>query len=447
MKFGLQLGNWNIGNLESANAVAGINAYNNANSFIPLNGFGDTVFFNLNNEKQYLYAFNVCAPLKSIIAKRAKAFNNGKIEYIKKSTGNYAKGAYVDQLKKLQEQPNALQSGIQFYSQQNHYIDIFGYCPVLKVHPIGMASEVSALWNIPPYLIDDFSFSGKWLKQNDIKEIYKKITISWEGESQPLDMDNIYFVFDDGIGTECDTNLTIPDSRMVGLEYPISNIHAAYKSRNTLITKRGAIGILTNDQKDQAGFIPLPSGEKDAVQADFRQYGLTGQPKQVIITDAALKWQQMGFATKDLLLFEEIEDDINRLCDAYGYPPELMARGKDVTFDNKKQAKKAFYRDTVIPEAESRIQQNSKGIIDPESGISMKVDFTDIDVIQEEAKDKADARMALNNALSIEYANGLITKNMWLIELGRDTIQDPTFDEYYKPQTEQVKTTEDAPEN
>lgn len=438
MKFNLQLGGFSFGNIAN-----NISEYNDRPStFIPLNGFGETLMLSLGCEEEYLRAYNLCAPLKSIISKRAKAFNNGKIEYIKKKDGNYAKGEYVESLKRLNEQPNPLQSGKQFYSQQNHYIDIFGYCPVLKIRPVGMDSEISAIWNIPPYLIDEFNFTGKWLKQKTLTDIYEKLTITWNGVSDELPLKDIYFVFDDGIGTECDTNLTIPDSRMVGLEMQISNIIASYKSRNTLITKRGAIGILTNDGKDQAGTIPLPSGEKDTVQSDFRQYGLTGQPKQVIITDAALKWQQMGFATKDLLLFEEVEDDINRLCDNYGYPSELVSRANNVTFDNKIQAKKSLYVDTIIPEGESRMQQNSKGLIPDDKGIEMRFDFSHIDVIQAEIKNKAEARRALDEALSIEFDKGLITKNMWLVELGFDTVDNPEFNEY-----KTITTTTDAQQN
>lgn len=430
MKFGIQLGSWNFGLFKDSS----IDAYDNgggAKMFIPLNGLGDTVFYDLLNERQFLAAYNFCSPLKAIIGKRAKAFNNGKIELIKDTNGNYAKGQYPDEIKKLLNKPNALQSGKQFFSQQNTYIDIFGYCPVLKVKPVGF-DEPSSLWNIPPYLIDELRFTGKWLKQRSIKDIYSKLTITWEGESKELDLNDVYFVYDDGIGTEFDTNLTIPDSRLVGLEYPVSNIIAAYKSRNTLITKRGAIGILTNDSKDQAGVIPLPKGEKDNLQIDFSQYGLTGQPKQVIISEAALKWQQMGFATKDLLLFEEIEDDISRLCDSYGYPVELISSTKQTSYENKRQAKKSFYRDTIMPEADSRMEQNSRGIIPEDKAISIVINYNDVDVIQEEQKEKSEALRALNEALQIEYDQGLITKNMWLIELGRDTVDLPEFNEYKK---------------
>lgn len=388
---------------------------------------GETFYFDLDCEEDYLRAYNYCPPLKSIIGKRAKAFNNGNIELINKNTGNYATGSANFFLSKL-EQPNILQSKKQFFSQQNHYIDIFGYCPYIVLRPSGMTDEISSIWNIPPWLFD-IEYSGKWLKQTKLKEVYKEFSIYWNGQKDVLDYDSVKFIFDDGIGTEIDTNLTIPDSRLKGLDYPVSNIVAAYKSRNTLITKRGAIGILSNDSKDQAGVVPLLDGQKEALQADMQRYGLTGQQFQMIVTDAALKWQQMGFSTKDLMLFEEIQDDIYRLCDAYGWPAELVAQKDGVTFDNKKEATKAVYRDTIIPEGQSRISQFGKGIL-PDN-LELRLDFSDVEVLQEDAKNKAEARKALNEALQLEYNAGLITKNMWLKELGRDEIKnDPAFDEY-----------------
>lgn len=400
-------------------------------------------YMELKNERDYLMAFNSCPPLKAIIGKRAKAFNTGKIEIINKNTGNYATGSLAKSIREKLEKPNVLQTGRHFFSQHNHYIDIFGYCPVLVMRPSGMPDEISALWNIPPWLFD-IDYTGKWIKQAKIKEIYKTYYMYWGGEKVELDFENLKFVFDDGVGTEGDTNLTIPDSRLVSLEYPVSNTIASYKSRNTLITKRGAVGILSNDSKDAAGLIPLKPNQKDDVQRDFQKYGIVGQPYQVIITDAALKWQQMGFPTKDLMLFEEIEDDINRMCDGYGWPPQLIARTKDVTFDNKKEGTKEAYRDTIIPESESRMEQFSNAILPEDANIMIRRDYSEIEVLQEDTRSKAEARRAMNEALKIEYEAGLITKNDWLEALGYDRRTDPGFDDYKTTNTE---TNETAPEN
>lgn len=399
---------------------------------------GDDYFFELKCEADYLTAYKNCPPLSSIIGRRAKAFNNGIIELLDKD-GNYSETSDAKRFRKILDKPNVLQTGKQFRAQQNIYIDIFGYCPVYVIRPVGMKTEISSMWNIPPWLFD-INYTGKWLKQVDLKDIYKEYKIEWAGEKVTLDFENLFFVFDDGIGTENDTNLTIPDSKLVALEYPVSNIVAAYKSRNTLITKRGALGILSNAGGDDSGIIPMPKGEKENIQQEFKKYGIVGQPFQVIVSNAALRWQQMGFATKDLMLFEEIKDDIERLCDQYGFPIELLAKEKGTTFANKAEAKTELYIDTIIPELESRLEAWQRFFF-PDYDIIISANFTGLSIFQESEKDKAEARKALNEALQLEYQNGLITKNDWLEALGRDRLPDKSFDEY---RNEKDTTPEDS---
>lgn len=403
---------------------------NNVGHPFNFRGGAEDYFLNLRHEKDFLRAYNECSPLKALVGKRAKAFNTGKLILLNESSEKKAQGAEAKALQALLDKPNVLQTKQQFRAQQNIYIDIFGYCPILKMRPVGMA-DVTSIWNLPPWLFD-LKYTGAWLNQTTLKGIYSNYYIFWGGEKIEIKFEDVFFIHDDGIGTEHDSNLTIPDSRLVGLEYPISNIIGAYKSRNTLIMKKGAIGILSNTGKDTAGVIPLDPDEKASLQKDFSRYGLVGQPYQVIITDAALQWQQMGFPTKDLMLFEEIQDDIERMCDAYGWPVELMARGKDVTFDNKKQALKSAYRDSIIPESVSRVEQLTAGLTDPLSNLIISVDYSEVEVLQEDKKIMADARGALDSALEKEYKNGLITKNQWLKKLGEEPVTtDPSFDQYY----------------
>lgn len=385
-------------------------------------------YLQLKHEKHFLEAYNCCPPLKAIIGKRAKALNTGKTVF-QNADGKPLRG--YQWLKKLLKRPNILQNEKQFLAQMNHYVDIFGYCPVLKIKASGFEGqdEISQLWNIPPWLFD-IEYTRKWLKQNKMSGIYKSYKILWEGNDIEIPVDQLGFIFDDGIGTECDTNLTIPDSRLVGLDYVISNIMAGYKSRNTLITKRGAIGILSGDSSDNGVPIPLDEDDKTELQNEFKKYGLIGQPYHIIITNASLRWQQMGFATKDLMLFEENTENIERLADAFGWPIELIARGKDVTYDNKVQARKDLYQNTLIPESDSRMEQFSR-VIGLE-GVEIRQDFSCVPVLQTDLKTMAEARMAVNAYCEKEYNMGLMTKNEWREELGLPRIEDPAYDEYKK---------------
>lgn len=370
------------------------------------------ILFGLNNERGHIRAYNECPPLKSIVAKRAKCFNVGKIDVYNTNNDKIATGPAAAAFRAILKKPNPLQNQKQFFAQQNTYLDIFGYCPVFVVRPFGVPDALSAIWNIPPWLFD-LTYTGNWLMQTNIGGIFAGYSLQWTGGAIPLQKENLRLLFDDGFGTDMDISLTIPDSRLRSQEYPISNIIGALKGRNTLIFNKGPMGILSNKAKDVTGHITLPEGEKQAVQQDFARYGIVGQEWQVIITEANLEYQTIGAVTKDLMLFEEIEDDVNSLCDAYGYYPELLARSKGVTFDNKEKAEKMLYTGTIIPESESRLEQFTSAIIG-DNNLVYRASFLHVPALQTEALERAQARKEMDTACEKEFKNNLITFDMWL---------------------------------
>jgi len=402
----------------------------NSEYFIPLGA--EDFFFALDNERDYMRAYVECAPLKSIIKRRASAFSSGVIEVVKTTPSeNYVKDPDI---LNLLNNPNPIQTQTQFFAQQNTYIDIHGYCPVLKVSPTGFPDVTKTIWNIPPWLFE-IDYTGKWLKQNTIEDIFTNYRLNWNKGQISLNSKDLFFIFDDIIGTQDDSALLLPDSRMRGLEYNVSNIIGANKSRNTLINKRGAIGILSNDSKDSVGALPLDPKEKEELQSDFKRYGLTGQQWQVIVTNANLKWQQMSVPVKDLMLLEGVEADIKELARAYGYPVEMLGI-TEVKYENKKYSKKELYSDTIIPEGKSRMEQFTKGLINPEKKVKIQYNFDAIDVLQEEKLLQYKAEEQINIVCQQQYDAGLITLNDWRIKLGYDTLEGEEFNTYKSTQTE-----------
>ena len=384
-----------------------------------LTGIGSLVgiLYSLDNETNHLKAYNECPPLKSIVAKRAKAFNVAHIDVINTNTNKPATGPAAQTFRNILNNPNPLQTRKQFLAQQNIYIDIFGYCPIFLIRPIGVNDAITAVWNIPPWLFN-ISYTGSWLQQTNVNDIFKGYSMQWASGTVTLPAQNLKLIFDDGFGTDMDINLTIPDSRLRSQEYPIFNIIAGLKARNTGITRGGPTGILSNQGADAVGAVPLPEGEKRAVQKEFSRYGLVGQEYQVIITEANLKWQAMGSNLKDMQLYDEQDANINSLCDAFGYYPELLATSKSATFVNKEKAEKMFYTGTVIPESESRLEQLSTAVIGNGVNMVYRGSFDHVPALQAEALETAQARKELDTALEKEFKNNLITLNMWLEEMG-----------------------------
>jgi hypothetical protein len=399
------------------------NGYTPGASFFEFNG--KTLYFNLNCEDDYRKAYLACAPLKAVVNRRAQMFVNGKTTILNIKDKKLATSAYATSLQSLLNHPNVLQTGKQFKAQQEIYIDIFGYCPVLKVTPVGFPGTVKALWNLPPWLFD-IDFTGDWYNQTEKKAIYKQFYLNWGGERRTLDMENVFLILDNSIGTDNDGNLLMPDSRVKSLELSVSNDVAAKSAANTLITKKGAIGILSKDP-GSGQYAPLKIGdERESIQRDFRRYGMTGQEWQVIITDASLKWQSMSFPVKDLMLFETMTAAQAEICDGMGMYSYLMnsKEAAGTTFTNLNEAKKSQYQDFTIPDDEARTEQLSQNIVDPNQPVFLNVDYSHVECLQDSAKSKADALVSINNAYGTLYEKGLTKRNDWAAAAGQQPVPD-----------------------
>lgn len=381
-----------------------------------------TFHFRYSGSSSSLKAYEDCPPVNAIINRKAQAYINGKT-WVLNTQGKEATNEAAKKIKALLDKPNPIQSWEEFEAQGYIYQQLFGWYMLLPIKPVGFKDNIDAtsLWNIPPSMVD-IEETNKLFYQTDVKGIIKKIVLNYKGTRTEIKVEDLYIMKDFMPSLH---SLVFPQSRICALELPINNIIGCYESRNVLINYRGALGILSQDHgTGQYAALPLTEEQKTELQSDFRRYGLSQTQWQFIITNASLKWQQMGVATKDLMLFEEIEDDIARCCDSFNYPYELMSSTKGVTFSNKKEAKQLLYQDAIIPEAGMLYGQWNNFFNTRTYNIRLDKDFSHIPVLQEDALQAAQARKARNDALLIEYQNDLITMNRWLELNGEDTRPD-----------------------
>jgi hypothetical protein len=371
-----------------------------------------------------------CPPLAAVINRKAQAYINGRT-MIMNSKGKEATDATAKKIRTLLAKPNPLQSWKQFEAQQKMYIDLFGFCIVMPLYSYGFEStgpvNASSMWNLPSYMVAAKEVVNKmWYNAQGLSDIVPEILLKYKGLNVSIPTENL-FIFKDFV-PNFDSQI-FPDSRVRALSMPINNIIAAYESRNELINYAGSQGILT-PETDANGPIPMKEGEKAMIQADFkRQYGIKKGQFRYIISPAAMKWQAMGKATKDLMLFEEISDDIMRICDGYGYPSPLLNSEKGPSVSNTEQYKKQIYEDTIIPESLDIYEQwNSFFRLEP-TVLTMVKTYDHLPILQQDQVLQGQARLYTNQALLIEWQNNLITLNQWREEQGIDTI--PGDDIYY----------------
>lgn len=385
-------------------------------------------WLNFGTAADYAQAWEQCPPIVSVICGKANADINGKLHFVytpdnegNEESVNLSRVPAARSLHRLFSRPNPLQTWKQFRAQQKIYTQLFGFCPVLMVRPLGFKSRLDTrcMWNLPPQLIS-IRLSGKLFYQSDAASIIDSIELKYAGKSTPLPVEDVLFLKDQYLSLSQEV---LPESRIKTLAYPISNVLIAYEASNVLMNKHGALGILSTspNSKDAFGPIAITETEKKQLQQDFEQYGLKSSQWQFIITNAALQWQQMALPVRDLMLFETIADATRQICDVYGYCYELLSKEKGETFSNKREAKASLYQDTIIPEAQAdfEVYNNYFGLTD--TPIRMLYDYSHVEVLQKSEQEAAQVRETTARAARTMFESNAITLNRMRELLGEKT--------------------------
>jgi hypothetical protein len=384
---------------------------------------GNDVHFSWNGSGSAVQAYQECSPLTAIINKKAQAYSGGKV-YVLDQDGKEPKTGPALKLRRLMARPNPLQTWKQLDAMVYLFKQLFGYCVVLKIKPVGFSGDLDTtrIWVLPPHLTTiQEKVSVNIMAAQGWADFIERIDFTWGGYSTTLPIDSI-FLFRDI--TPSLSTPSLPESRVRANEQIISNIIGAYESRGVLIDKRGPTYVISSGNKDADGTAPMSPIEKDAVEKDFTRYGLTRGQVNAIISTAALQVATVGFDVKQLGLFEEIEDDIMRLCDSWGYPYALMAsnRTNQLGGNNIGESNKKLYQDAIMPEAEDQCAEWDQFFGLAALGLRFDRDYTHVAALQEDRVQQATARKMLNESLEIEWRNGLLTLNQWLEKLGEDPL-------------------------
>lgn len=383
----------------------------------------NTIYTSLDNTKAIYEALTECPQVATILLRKAQAYANG-IPKLLSSRGNELPKS--NPLYKVINTPNIIQSDNQFRTQLYYYILAYGFCPVMKIKPLGF-NDVRSMW-----ILDPATIKITWTKdlpfyKNDINDLIVKVCIQvGNGKEVELDKNDLYF-FTDTTGLMKEGFL--PVSRLNSLTMPIENLIKNYKSRGRLIEK--PFGILSNATKDGISNLPLRPEEKEQLHRDFETHGTGNGKKDVIITNAALTWQMMQYPVEQMQFLDMQDSDTQVLCDALGYPHDLLGNRKGTTFNNKEQSEKTLYVNNTMPDSKNIDQQYNECLELIGTGLEFKVSFEHLPALQADKKLAAETRKVQGQAVIQEYQAGLITQRRALELLGEDTEGVP--DEYYKP--------------
>lgn len=288
--------------------------------------------------------------------------------------------------------PNPLQSFEDFLAQYSIYRSVYSNAFIYKLKGFSGAFP-TALWLLPPGEMKIIP-TGKLFNQTKVENIIDHYEMYNSGQGAPYEYKPQEIIhYCDGTSDK----YFFGESKILTNKLTISNIQGALKTRNIIINDKGAIGILSNDADDKSGGIPLGKTEKENIEKEYRnKYGLSDDQMRILMTTSKVKWQPMSYPTKDLMLFEEIEDGVNTLCAEYGLWRDVLPSTKGATFENMKEALRMTYQNTIQQEGNTFLagieRDPDMGLKD--KGIKLRASFAHVPAMKENEKEKSEADMA-----------------------------------------------------
>lgn len=113
--------------------------------------------------------------------------------------------------------------------------------------------------------------------------------------------------------------------------------------------------LLQNSARPSGAFVldegaSLGDEQRSRLRAQIEeQYTGASNAGRPLLLEGGLSWEQMGLSPSDMSILETKFSSARDVALAFGVPPQLLGIPGDATYSNYKEARLAFYEDTVIP--------------------------------------------------------------------------------------------------
>lgn len=372
------------------------------------------------NDIQLLKDYDEIPEVSAIINLKAKAFSKMKLRIVSKKTGEEEQDAKNYEYKiKVLRNPNWFQSQKEFMIQTKLFREIWGNEYIYLNYPFGMPSRrATAMFALPANLMTT--------KTPDERPFYLQVDpnieyyFEWGNKKHLILKENLIHLNDNRVHMTKE-NWVEGQSWLAYQRAPVNNIREAYYSRGFIIKNVGVQGILTNAAgNDVAGMIQISPEEAEDVQKKIANMRNFKDKFPVIATNLPLDFKKMSVDNQaNLGLYEEVKEDMFKLCDASGVPADLFSSSTGSTFSNQIWSERRLYENTIIPEAEEWIGAlNSQFETESESW-EIVGSFTHLNVFKENMKEQGDAINRLATGLSRALADQAINIEEYRDELRR----------------------------
>lgn len=357
------------------------------------------VYVTVDNNEFELY--KTTPQLSTVINKDARMLSNG-LFVVKNIDGEIDESLFSEEVLALLRNPNPFQTQQEWLQDYQIQKNIYGNTFMYFNKAFNSAALPETIVNLPAAHTRIIQ-SGKIYQMTKIDEIVERYEVE--------NADGTYTDFE--TADVLHTQIVNPDNPLVGLSplysltMPISNLRGAYGFRNRIITKNGALGILSSAAKDASGGVPLSATERERIEKQYTaDYGIGDNQQSILMTSSPLSWQSMTHKTNDLELFREVDNDFKAIIDAYGHNQNIYSLEDSSKFNNMNESLKMVYQDRILSEADCLAYDLSKRLGLIERGLHLELNYSHLPVMQKDEREAAEVMKLRSDALTSLLANG-----------------------------------------
>lgn len=332
--------------------------------------------------------YNTTPELKIVFNRFASMFSNGR--WVHRKADGSEQGRIIEDspIVARLEKPNPLQSGEEWLRESALHYLIYGNRITYALFPLGISKVPAAINNLPPQYVKIITTGKRW-DQTEIDGIIQNYVLQNYGEQN---FERLFSPKEIIHHRNVDPNDPILGSSILhALTMPISNIRGSYGFRNVNITKRGALGFITNRSKDVNGSIALDVNERHRLEKQMSQetHGIFDGQNAVMITNDDLGWESTAFPMDKMMLFEEISEDMKKIIDAVGLNDNIFSKEKSKIQANLREGLQMAYQDGIIPFSKDFASNTTEGMRMPDDEW-LELDYSDIPVLKKDGVQAAE---------------------------------------------------------
>ena len=383
-----------------------------------INGFfggNEKYFFNANNSRvvgtegavyldvdQPYKIFNENPSVNQVIRKKSAMFSNMELRLVDRDNNVIQDNEFDNFINNINIY-QGLNAFLKTYIEQK---DVYGNAFIYKNQTSSLQKYPTSISLISPRYLKPV-LTGKVFDQVSLDTVIKNYELyNVNGViNKTFEQDTVLWLR----VTDIDDPL-IGVSPLKSLKYPITNTKYAYDYLNSISGKKGAIGILSDNNKSPMGGMPLKNEEKSKIENAYTDdYGVEDGKRKVIVSQSALQWQPMTYPTRDLLLLEQIDAYFLTIVDHFGLNINIFS-SKSQTFENVKNSLIQCYQDTIIPEADLFCQELTK-FLNIKEGQRIVASYDHIEILKDNSVVDSISQLVQSNILTPLQAQNILAEN------------------------------------